>query len=73
MLGMTPVLGGRQIIEADIPMSSLYGYCTDLRSMTGGRGEYSYEFARYEQAPSDVQEKEVAERAAKVAENNGED
>ncbi len=73
VLGMTPVLGGRQIIEADIPMSSLYGYCTDLRSMTGGRGEYSYEFARYEQAPSDVQEKEVAERAAKVAENNGED
>ena len=73
VLGMTPVLGGRQIIEADIPMSSLYGYCTDLRSMTGGRGEYSYEFVRYEQAPSDVQEKEVAERAAKVAENNGED
>ena len=55
------------MIEADIPMSSLYGYCTDLRSMTGGRGEYSYTFARYEQAPGDVQEKEVAERAAKLA------
>ena len=59
--------------EADIPMSGLFGYCTDLRSMTGGRGDYSYEFARYEQAPSDVQEKEVAARAAKVAENNAED
>ena len=73
VLGMTPMSGGKQIIEADIPMSGLFGYCTDLRSMTGGRGDYSYEFARYEQAPSDVQEKEVAARAAKVAENNAED
>ena len=40
------------------------GYSTDLRSMTGGSGEFSYVFARYEQAPSDVQEKEVAARAA---------
>ncbi len=70
VLGMNPVAGGKQVIEADIPMSGLYGYCTDLRSMTGGRGEYSYEFARYEQAPSDVQEKEVAARAAAVAEEN---
>ncbi len=69
VLGMNPTAGGKQIIEADIPMTGLFGYCTDLRSMTGGRGIYSYEFARYEQAPSDVQEKEVAERAAKVAEN----
>ena len=67
VLGMTPVPGGKQIIEADIPMSGLYGYCTDLRSMTGGRGEYAYEFTRYEQAPSDVQEKEVAARAYKVS------
>ncbi len=73
VLGMNPVAGGKQTIEADIPMSMLYGYCTDLRSMTGGRGEYSYEFARYEQAPSDVQEKEVAARAAKVAENSDEE
>ena len=69
VLGMNPVAGGKQTIEADIPMSALYGYCTDLRSMTGGRGDFSYEFARYEQAPSDVQEKEVAARASKVAEN----
>ena len=73
VLGMNPVAGGKQTIEADIPMSSLFGYCTDLRSMTGGRGDYSYEFARYEQAPSDIQEKEVEARAAKVAENNAED
>ena len=73
VLGMNPLPGGKQVIEAEVPESSLFGYCTDLRSMTGGRGEYSYEFARYEQAPSDVQEKEVAARAAKVAENNAEE
>lgn len=70
VLGMNPMGNGKQVIEADIPMSGLFGYCTDLRSMTGGRGDYSYTFSRYEQAPSDVQEKEVAARAAKVAENN---
>ena len=69
VLGMNPLPGDRQVIEADIPMSALYGYCTDLRSMTGGRGEYAYEFARYEQAPSDVQEKEVAARADKLTGN----
>ena len=64
VLGMTPVAGGAQIIEADIPMTGVFGYCTVLRSMTGGRGAYEYEFVRYEQAPSDVQEKEIAKRAA---------
>ena len=64
VLGMTPVSGGKQVIEADIPMTGLFGYCTVLRSMTGGRGTYEYQFARYEQAPSDVQEKEIAARAS---------
>jgi len=73
VLGMNPLPGGKQVVEAEIPMSSLHGYCTDLRSMTGGRGEYEYEFLRYEQAPSDVQEKEVAARAAAVAEGNAEE
>lgn len=67
VLGMNPTSDGKQVIEADIPVSCLQGYCTDLRSMTGGRGAYEYQFARYEQAPSDVQEKEVAKRAGKVA------
>ncbi len=70
VLGMTPVQGGKQIIEANVPMMSLTGYCTDLRSMTGGRGEYEYAFDRYEQAPSDIQEAQVKERAEKVAESN---
>ncbi len=70
VLGMNPAGNGKTVVEADIPMMSLFGYCTDLRSMTGGRGDYEYEFARYEQAPSDIQDAEVKERADKVAEGN---
>ncbi len=65
VLGMNPIAGGKQEIIADIPMSELYGYSTDLRSMTGGIGDYSYEFARYEPAPADVQAK-VIDEAEKV-------
>ncbi len=64
VLGMVPDHKGNQIIEADVPMAEIIGYSTELRSMTGGMGNYSYN--RYEQAPSDVQEKEIKERAAKV-------
>ncbi len=70
VLGMNPIGNGKQTIEADVPMSSIFSYCTDLRSMTGGSGDYSYEFSRYEQTPSDIQEKEVKARAEQVAENN---
>nr|WP_294488409.1 elongation factor G [uncultured Anaerosporobacter sp.] len=55
VMGMNPCEYGKQEIVADIPMAELVGYSTDLRSMTGGIGDYSYEFARYEQAPSEVQ------------------
>ncbi len=64
VLGMNPVASGKTEIVADIPMASLYGYSTDLRSMTGGRRIYSYTFARYEQAPSDVQQTVIAEAEA---------
>ena len=64
VLGMNPDHKGKQVIEADVPMSELFGYNTDLRSMTGGIGTYEYQFARYEQAPGDVQKKEVEARAA---------
>ena len=66
VLGMNPDHKGNQIIEVDIPMMELYGYSTQLRSMTGGSGNFAYEFARYEQAPSDIQAKEVEARASKV-------
>ena len=64
VLGMNPAGHGTTVIEADVPMTGMFGYCTILRSMTGGRGNYEYEFARYEQAPADVQEAEIAKRAA---------
>lgn len=70
VLGMNSIGKGKQLIEADIPMMELTGYCTILRSMTGGRGDYSFEFARYEQTPGDIQAAEVKARANKVAENN---
>lgn len=66
VLGMNPADNGYQEIIADVPTMELYGYNTDLRSMTGGSGTFSYEFSRYEQAPSDIQEKEVAARASKI-------
>jgi len=64
ILGMNPDNKGNQEILAEIPYMELYGYNTDLRSMTGGSGTYSYSFVRYEQTPSDVQEKEVLARAS---------
>lgn len=72
VLGMNPIGGGKQVVEAEIPMTGLYGYCTVLRSMTGGRGVYEYEFIRYEQCPADVQEKEVAARASKLVDESAE-
>ena len=66
VLGMNPVTAGVTEITADIPYLELYGYHTKLRSITSGTGRYSYEFARYEQAPDDVAQKQIAERAEKI-------
>ncbi|MBQ9200560.1 MAG: elongation factor G [Lachnospiraceae bacterium] len=57
--GMNPVDNGYQEIVADIPYLELYEYDTRLNSMTRGSGVFSYEFARYEQAPEDVAKKEI--------------
>ncbi|MDO5738210.1 MAG: elongation factor G [Eubacteriales bacterium] len=54
---------GYQVVEAEAPMSELTKYATDLKSMTQGRGWFTVEFARYEQAPSDVAEKVIAAAA----------
>lgn len=67
VLGMEHNAAGKQVVSAEVPMSELFGYNTDLRSMTGGIGTYEYHFDHYEQAPSDVQAKQVAERAALLA------
>ncbi|MEE1102277.1 MAG: elongation factor G [Agathobacter sp.] len=66
VMGMNPADNGYQEIVADIPYLELYGYNTQLRSMTSGSGTFSYDFARYEQAPDDVAKKEIEERASKL-------
>ncbi len=66
VLGMNPVEGGKQEVVADIPYTELDGYTTVLRSITGGEGVYKYEFARYEQAPEDVQNHEIDARKNKL-------
>ena len=66
VMGMNPVGNGNTEIIADIPNLELYGYNTQLRSMTSGSGTFSYEFARYEQAPEDVAKKQIEERASEL-------
>lgn len=69
VMGMNPIGNGYQEIVADIPMLEMYGYNTQLRSMTSGSGTFSYEVARYEQAPDDVAQKEIEARAGKLTDN----
>ena len=60
VLGMNP--GDKNlVVEADVPMSEMHKYATDLRSMTQGRGKFEFDFVRYEIAPKDVEQKVVAE------------
>ena len=66
VMGMNPVGNGYTEILADIPNLELYGYNTQLRSMTSGSGTFSYEFARYEQAPEEVAKKQIEERQSEL-------
>ncbi len=63
VLGMNPLGNGYHEILADIPYLELYEYDTKLYSMTRGSGVFSYEFARYEQAPEEVAKKEIEANA----------
>ena len=58
VMGMNPVEGGNQEIVADVPYAELYEYDTKLFSMTRGTGLFSYEFARYEEAPEGLKPEE---------------
>ena len=69
VMGMNPMDGGMQEIVADIPYLELYGYNTSLRSITSGNGTFSYDFARYEQAPDDIAKRQMEERAGKLNES----
>ena len=55
--------GNAQVIRAYVPLSEMFGYATDLRSRTQGRGNYSMFFDKYEQVPKNVQEKLLSAKA----------
>ena len=55
-------LGGGKIVRGFVPLSEMFGYSTDLRSRTQGRGNYSMFFEKYEQVPKSIQEKIISEK-----------
>src|SRR4051794_4275258 len=57
--GMEPGLGGMTEVKAEVPMSEMLTYAPDLRSLTGGRGDYTMEFLRYEEVPGHLAQKVV--------------
>jgi len=59
--GMEDCPAGKQV-KAEVPLSEMFGYSTDLRSATQGRATYSMEFAKYAQAPKSVSEAIVSQR-----------
>ncbi len=64
----TDMRGGTTVVVADVPLATMFGYSTELRSATQGKAGFSMEFARYERAPRDVQEEVIAKaREAKAA------
>ncbi len=56
---------GASVIKADIPLSEMFGYSTDLRTMTSGRGNYQMIFDHYEKAPKSVSEIIIKKRTVK--------
>ena len=58
----TELRGGAQVIKAMVPLSEMFGYATDLRSRTQGRGQFTMQFDHYEQVPKSIGEKIVGER-----------
>ena len=69
ILGMNPSGDGTGVVEAEVPLSQMFKYATDLRSMTQGRGEFTFEFCRYEPAAETVCT-EVIESAKKRRETD---
>ena len=51
---------GVKVIDALVPLATLFGYATDLRSMTQGRGSYSMEFEKYAEVPRNVAEEIIS-------------
>ncbi|MBP5356804.1 MAG: elongation factor G [Clostridia bacterium] len=61
----TEIVNGTHEIKAEVPLSEMFGYATDLRSNTQGRGNYTMEFDHYSEVPRNIAEKIIGERAKK--------
>ena len=57
--------GSSQVIRANVPLGQMFGYATDMRSMTQGRATYTMQFARYEEVPPAIAEEIMAKVAGK--------
>ncbi len=64
VLGMQPAGAGRQTVEGEVPMAEMHDFCTFLRQCTQGRGSFTFEFERYEEAPGNVSQKVIEEAKA---------
>ena len=63
--------GNAQVVNAHVPLSEMFGYATDVRSMTQGRATYTMQFARYEEVPRNIAEEIMAKVAGKAAPRAG--
>jgi len=54
-------------VKAEVPMVEMLTYAPDLRSLTGGQGDYTMEFERYDEVPAHLQQKIVAEASEEEA------
>jgi len=61
--GMDDMVGGGKVIKAEVPMAEMFGYATNLRSLTQGRATYTMEFKHYAEAPKNVADEVIAARA----------
>jgi elongation factor G len=59
-LGMEPAGQGMTEIHAEVPMAEMLSYAQELRSLTGGQGEFAMDFARYEEVPAHLAPKVVS-------------
>ncbi|MFA4815023.1 MAG: hypothetical protein WC653_02890, partial [Candidatus Gracilibacteria bacterium] len=58
--------GMAKVVRCTVPLSEMFGYATDLRSMTQGRGNYAMEFSHYTEVPANVATKIKADRGVKA-------
>ncbi|HLU01608.1 MAG TPA: elongation factor G [Advenella sp.] len=61
--GMDDMVGGGKVIKAEVPLAEMFGYATNLRSLTQGRATYTMEFKQYAEAPKNVAEEVISARS----------